>query len=195
MYRDKQEQSIFTCYGIKCNKLPSCITCKYYSFCKDAHCPSSSNYQSLDNLENLEKFAAPAILENESKTDIQKLAEIVHEAYSLLDGLGADTLFQAFNSMQSVYKLRPLALQISLKKILHPHMSYSEISKQLNLKSKQLVDYHLKQAIKVSPYIGKCLTIDKRYYPKNAKKRSTHQKVLLPLFMYQPLLFDDRPAL
>ena len=170
MYRDKQEQSIFTCYGIKCNKLPACPACKYYSYCKDAHCPSSSNYQSLDQLSNLEKFASFTVPDNQAKTDIQKLADILHEAYHLLAGVGVDTLFQAINSIQAVYKFRPLALQVLLNKILHPHMSYSEISKQLNLKSKQLVGYHLKQAIKVSPFISACLTIDKRYYPKNMKK-------------------------
>ena len=166
MHRHKQEQNIFTCYGTKWNKLPKCGACKYHTYCKEASYYPSSNYQSLDQLSNLEKPASLTAPDNQPKTDIQKLADILHEAYHLLAGVGVDTLFQAINSIQAVYKSRPLALQVLLNKILHPHMSYSEISKQLNLNSKQLVDYHLKQAIKISPYIGKCLTIDKRYYPK-----------------------------
>jgi hypothetical protein len=115
----------------------------------------------------LKEFADPEHSDNETKTDIEKLAEVLHDAYHLMAGIGVDILFQSINSIQAVYKFRPLAFQILLNKILHPAMSYSEIAKQLNLKSKQLVDYHLKQAMKVSPYISHCIIIDKRYYPKS----------------------------
>jgi len=165
----RPEQDIKNCYGVKYNKLPGCNTCKYSSFCKDSKYPSSNN-QSLGKLENLKEFAAPENVDYTTKTDIEKLADLLHEAYHLLAGIGVDILFRAINAIQLVYKFRPLAFQILLNKILHPCMSYSEIAKQLNLKSKQLVDYHLKQAMKVSPYIADCIIIDKRYYPKVAKR-------------------------
>jgi len=165
------EQDIKNCYGVKYNKLPECNTsCKYASFCKDSKYPFSNN-QSLDQLEDLGEFVAPEHFDDKTKTDIEKLADLLHEAYHLLAGIGVDILFRAINAIQAVYKFRPLAFQVLLNKILHPYMSYSEIAKQLNLKSRQLVDYHLKQAMKVSPYIANCIIIDKRYYPKSPKKR------------------------
>lgn len=165
----RPEQDIKICYGVKYNKLQGCSVCKYSSFCKDSKYPSSNN-QSLYQLEDLGEFAAPEHFDDTTKTDIEKLADLLHEAYHLLAGIGVDILFRAINAIQAVYKFRPLSFQILLNKILHPCMSYSEIAKQLNLRSKQLVGYHLKQAMKVSPYIADCIIIDKRYYPKAARK-------------------------
>lgn len=177
------------CYGIRYNRLPQCKTCEHTSYCKTAGYKSEphNHVALLDEKDELPKVEI-------EKSELHRIADLLNEANHIIDSCGADLIFNTMQSMHWLHKSRPVAFKIALKKILNPEMSYTALSRECQLKSKQLVDYHLRQAVKVMPQLSEALLC--YGYTNNRQRHGGKSKQLYNQLMTQPeFVFDGCGAI
>lgn len=139
-----------------------CSTCKLTKESYFAH--PVEMFESIETAEDPEQLES--IIRDE---DEDPLADFVYDL-SVLEQMKKVCENQIFTVASGVVlkllamaKKRPLLVEVVIKKLQHPHMSYSEIGASLSKPClKQNILHHLKQAVKLFPELKAALITDTR---------------------------------
>ena len=94
-------------------------------------------------------------------------------------------------------QVSPIMLELVLKKMNHPHMSYSELGASMKEPfSKQNVLYHLKHAVEIIPELSSALLTDTRFSGGRyaLKTLAEHNRQLYAEKHIQGILYGDDPV-
>jgi hypothetical protein len=97
----------------------------------------------------------------------QRIGDIMEDDYDTRADVKSEMLGALALCVRMLLELnerRPFTFKIAMGKIENPYLSYEQLATQLNC-TKQNIQYHLAQAIKLYPVLENALIVNERYNP------------------------------
>ena len=143
------------CYGAYLNEA-KCDACELRDYCKES---SAIDKQSgCFNYEDV-AYSMTAPEQVQGSEPAKLLGELLYALHEQPETMSA--VVQLLHHVCEIYHSNPLGFSITLTKLLHPEMTYTQIGDRHNT-SKQLVAYYLKQSVKLVPLLQCALLVDRR---------------------------------
>jgi hypothetical protein len=143
------------CYG-EYMDAAKCDACELREYCKDS---SAIDKQSgCFNYEDV-AYSMTAPEQVQGSEPAKLLGELLYALHEQPETMSA--VVQLLHHVCEIYHSNPLGFSITLTKLLHPEMTYTQIGERHNT-SKQLVDYYLKQSVKLVPLLQCAILVDRR---------------------------------
>ena len=143
------------CYGAYLNEA-KCDACELREYCKESSAiDKQSCFFNYDDV----AYSMTAPEQVHGSEPAKLLGELLYALHEQPETMSA--VVQLLHHVCEIYHSNPLGFSITLTKLLNPEMTYTQIGERHNT-SKQLVDYYLKQSVKLVPLLQCAILVDRR---------------------------------